>query len=108
MDGYISCSNNSRLFGGNRRVTGLLVQAAIATEAERAEKITPLTEAKTSQIENPRKRTLRCHPQRLSESQSPGNEAQKTYKHLAVKMEMRGKGDVALKVTNITNIYTVV
>lgn len=40
MDGYISCSNNSRLFGGIRRVTGLLVQAVIATEAERAGKIT--------------------------------------------------------------------
>lgn len=31
MDGYISCSNNSSLLGGNRRVTGLLVQAVIAT-----------------------------------------------------------------------------
>lgn len=44
MDGYISCSNNSRLFGGNGRVTGLLVQAVIATMAEQAKKITPLTE----------------------------------------------------------------
>ena len=44
MDGYISCSNNSRLFGGNGRVTGLLVQAVIATMAEQAKKITLLTE----------------------------------------------------------------
>lgn len=91
MDGHISCSNNSRLFGGNRRVTGLLAQAVIATEAERPEKITPLTETKTSQIENPRKGTLHCHPQQLIENQSPRNEAQKSYKRLEMKMEMREK-----------------
>lgn len=75
MDGYISCSNNSRLFAGNRRVTGLLVQAVIATVAEQAKEISPLTATKTSQIEKPRKRTLRCRPRHLIESQSLRNGA---------------------------------
>lgn len=52
MDGYISCRNNSRLFAGNKRVTG----AVIATMDEWEKKITPLTRAKTSQIENPKER----------------------------------------------------
>lgn len=63
MDGHISCGNNSRLFGGrNRRVTGLLAQAVITSEAERPEKITPLTGTKTSQIEkNPKERDVAAH-----------------------------------------------
>ncbi len=107
MDGYISCSNNSRLFGGNRRVTGLLAEAVIATMAEQTKKITPLTEKKTSQIEKIRKRTLQCRPHHLIESQSLGNEAQKTHsnKHLTMKMEMRKKGDVAVEVGNMDKSY---
>jgi len=62
MDSYISSRRNSRLFERNRRVTRLLVQAVIATVAEQAKKITPLTETKTSQIENPRKRILSVPP----------------------------------------------
>lgn len=56
---------------GNGSVTGLLAQAVIASEAERAEKITSLAEAKISQIEKPRKRTLRCRPRLLIASQFP-------------------------------------
>lgn len=95
MDGYISSSNYSRLFGGNRRITGLLVQALRATVAEQAKKITPLTETKTSQIENLKKRTLRCRPCCLIESQSLRNEAQKIHsnKHPEMRREMRNKDD---------------
>lgn len=99
MDGYIAPRNNSRLFGGNGRVTGLLVQAVIGAMAEPAKKITPLTESKTSQIENPRKGTLQCGPHCLIESQSLGNE-EKTSKglnHPAMKMEMLKEHNVAVK-----------
>lgn len=108
MDGYIFCSNNSRLFGGNRRVTGLLAEAVIATMAEKAKKITPLTETKTSQIENPRKRTLQCRPHHLIESQSLGNEAEKTHINKSYKSNEDGdeeKGDVTVQVGNMNKYY---
>lgn len=107
MDGYISCSNNSRLFGGNRRVTRLLVQAVIATMAEQAKEITPLTETKTSQIENPRKGTLPCRPHCLIESQSLANGAQKSHtsKHSETKMEMRRYSSVSEEVGNMDKTY---
>lgn len=65
MDGYISCSNNSRLFGGNRSVTGLLAEAVIATMAEQAKKITSLKETKTSQIEKNKEKEVTVPPIQL-------------------------------------------
>lgn len=92
MDGYISCSNNSRLFGGNGRVTGLLVQAVIATMAEQAKKITPLTEKEnfTNWKIRGEGRYGAAHAAwlraNLRENEAPGNPHQRTLS--------RGDGDV--------------
>lgn len=103
MDGYISCCNNSRLFGGNRRVTGLLVQAVIATMAEQATEITLLRETKTSQIEKPRKRTLWCRLHHLIESQSLGNEQRENPQQQALSSEDGDgeRGGAAVEVGNM-------
>ena len=76
MDGYISSRRNSRWSGGNSGVTGLLVQAVIATAAERAKKITSLTETRKKnknknfvKLENQEKRSLLSCPHGLTESQ---------------------------------------
>lgn len=93
QDGWLHFLQQQQPFvAGNRRVTGLLVQAVIATMDEQAKKITPLTETKTSQIEKPRKRTLWCRPRRLIESQSRRNEAQKNPQQRALGNE-DGDGD---------------
>lgn len=91
MDGYISCSNNSRLFGGNGRVTGLLVQAVIATMAEQAKKITPLTEKENFTNWKSEEKVVTVLPTLLDwEPISGKTKLQKTHinEHSAAEMEM--------------------
>lgn len=73
MDGDISCSDNSRWFGGNKRVTGC---RAVGSRAERAEKITP-----TETVRGAQSSGLRDGLQEMKRS---------AYQHLATATETRG------------------
>lgn len=75
---YISSSNSSRLFGGNGRISSLLARTLIAAVAENPKKITPLTQTKATQIENPREKERDVGldaPHRSTESRPVGNQA---------------------------------
>lgn len=98
MDGYISCCNNSRLFGGNRRVTGLLVQALIATTAEQAKKITPTKETKASQIEKSEEKDVTAKPAALDWEAIFGKRSTETTRRpsFAKTKEIRREGEATL------------